>query len=1063
MQKNFYFDLIKFADNENLPADKPEASAAPSQSADVPKPSEEPKKPTKKLINIVSIDSDTDKAFIALNFIDPVTKKLTLTPQNFRDLYNIADAFIEQNKTGTRYPIWGQINNKKSVEKILRSSGSHTILISKKLPKFVERIINRLSELDFDTKDLQSFLTDARQQQQQAAEAPTATYSLELLSNYNSNILNAADRRLFFGIRIKKSDGTLVAREMKDHLTFAIRSSGIESSALMEPGKVTFAENEGAYILNKCAPDALRQIARALKSKNIDVSDFESKIEEYAPYYTQIENQAVDARKIIEAEDASEDTKFYIAIKYPQFSDLKDELKYFVTCSFPTYGSYEKDMTKPALGPDDQPVQSIEPEGMRVSHDRDRKWYLYGKYDDFYQFGSMLKNLGWDVSQYIKVIEDVIKDEKLKIRYFDGRARIVGALDGYEITKKIKKPDGTFEEIHLRNADGSLAYDKAKFNSDIDEKVNPQLKLYEKQKDGVQWLYSRESAVLGDDTGTGKTITCAATAAMRARPDGKILIVTKKELIFQWAREINSKLQTPADKILLCLPKLKKGYEGLDYIFDANCTPEAIANAKWVLVAYPSVGAEIIKDANGQFALDAQGNIQTVARPRAARIINALRNTNFDVAILDEAHVVKNPGSSTSQALSSILPDIPFKYAATATPIANTPEDIHNLLVLIGHTLGKTSMKQFKESFVGQKLTLKSFDPRSRDAVAQQKTLLQNAEKADRLNKVLALGGVYLARSKENIREDMPTHTRDIPEYFEDQIDIGAFQQDLARAAAQVQGAAVLGKLTAQRRLLAKYKAPLTIAEAKRILDDSPANKVLIFSNFIEAINIISSELDAYIKENDPLYDPEAEANLANTINYKRVLTIKENMEGTSVQQAVDAFKDIESRARVMVISAKKGGTGISLENCTQHVIVNDYDWAPVTFKQTEGRAFRINSIDDVNTQYMVLKTRPNMEQIDPITLDGVMFEYVLNKIRIADRTQEVTSEMQNLVLNGAVAAPQYSKLQEEIQKLQVADMDADVKLRADLIRRGIIGENDDLDDLVEQIDALENEENPGR
>ena len=328
----------------------------------------------------------------------------------------------------------------------------------------------------------------------------------------------------------------------------------------MEPGTASYVPDEGAYILNKCSPEKLSAIATALKNSRIDVSEFEQKISEYAPYYTQVENQAVDARKVIQAEDASEDTKFLLSIDYPEYYDLKEELKYYVTCAFPTYGSHEHDMNRqPRVGPDGAPMDSMEPEGMRVAHDTNQKWYLYGSFDDFYQFGSMLKNLGWDVTQYISKIENLMQKNVLNIRMFNDKQRFTGALDGYEKTRKVKLPDGTEKELQLRNEDGTLAYDKDKFDSNIDNSVQEDIKLYDKQKDGIRWLYSRESAILGDDTGTGKTLTSAVTALMRSRPEGKILIVTKKELIFQWAREINTKLLTPADKICICLPKLKTG------------------------------------------------------------------------------------------------------------------------------------------------------------------------------------------------------------------------------------------------------------------------------------------------------------------------------------------------------------------------------------------------------------------------------------------------------------------------------------------------------------------------
>jgi hypothetical protein len=184
-------------------------------------------------------------------------------------------------------------------------------------------------------------------------------------------------------------------------------------------------------------------------------------------------------------------------------------------------------------------------------------------------------------------------------------------------------------------------------------------------------------------------------------------------------------------------------------------------------------------------------------------------------------------------------------------------------------------------------------------------------------------------------------------------------------------------------------------------------NKVLIFSNFISCVNKIKAELETFLREQDG-FDPEIEA----AFGGERVLKISQNDEGPNIQNKVAKFKDQDSLSRAMVISAKKGGTGLSLENTASYVIMNDFDWSPSTAKQTEGRAFRINNISGVNTFYMLIEGTPQQS-----SLDQIFYDYVRNKIEIADQIQKLDHDTQKIILRGLNSAPDKKRLAEILQK----------------------------------------------
>ena len=61
-----------------------------------------------------------------------------------------------------------------------------------------------------------------------------------------------------------------------------------------------------------------------------------------------------------------------------------------------------------------------------------------------------------------------------------------------------------------------------------------------------------------------------------------------------------------------------------------------------------------------------------------------------------------------------------------------------------------------------------------------------------------------------------------------------------------------------------------------------------------------------------------------------------------------------DPNSKILVMSMKMGGTGISFPNTFKTMIVNDYDWTPEAVEQSEGRIYRINTNQNVNIIYNI-------------------------------------------------------------------------------------------------------------
>ncbi len=169
------------------------------------------------------------------------------------------------------------------------------------------------------------------------------------------------------------------------------------------------------------------------------------------------------------------------------------------------------------------------------------------------------------------------------------------------------------------------------FLPEIPKSLQGKLRPY--QHEGVNWLFDRwmrlGGAILADDMGLGKTLQ---TLAVLESPS---LIVVPVSLLQNWKAE--AARFRPELKVSL--------YHGAGRTLDDK--------ADVVLTSYSLLGAEA---------------------ERFARI-------HWKVAVLDEAHIIRNPETRAAIATSSLTAD--FRLALTGTPIQNRMRDLWSLFQFV--------------------------------------------------------------------------------------------------------------------------------------------------------------------------------------------------------------------------------------------------------------------------------------------------------------------------------------------------------------------------------------------
>lgn len=409
-----------------------------------------------------------------------------------------------------------------------------------------------------------------------------------------------------------------------------------------------------------------------------------------------------------------------------------------------------------------------------------------------------------------------------------------------------------------------------------------QVTLRPYQRDGLGWLRflaeNNLGGILADDMGLGKTIqTLAHIQSEResGRLDGPCLVIGPTSLVSTWMDEA-TRFVPGLVTLALHGPRRAADFE-------------RVAEADLVVTTYPL----LLRD----FAV--------------------LKEIDWDLVILDEAQVIKNPLSKVTQAACRLRAR--RRLCLTGTPVENH--------------LGE-AWSQFAFLMPGLLGDLKTFTQVFRTPIEKRGDAERKALLARRLKPFL------LRRTKAAVAADLPPKTEIVQ-----RVELEGAQRDLyetlrlamhekVRAAVRAKGIArsgivILDALLKLRQVccdprlvkLVKTGRAAPSAKLNTLLDMLPTliaegRRILLFSQFTGMLDLIKPELDA-------LELPFVE------------------LTGDTVDRAgrVRAFQ--RGDVPLFLISLKAGGTGLTL-TAADTVIHYDPWWNPAVEDQATDRAHRI-------------------------------------------------------------------------------------------------------------------------
>jgi SWI/SNF-related matrix-associated actin-dependent regulator 1 of chromatin subfamily A len=337
---------------------------------------------------------------------------------------------------------------------------------------------------------------------------------------------------------------------------------------------------------------------------------------------------------------------------------------------------------------------------------------------------------------------------------------------------------------------------------------------------------------------------------------------------------------------------------------------------------------------------------------------------HYDVAILDEAHYIKERNADRSKAARCI--HAKRKIALTGTPLLNRPKELWHLLHWLDsdrfpwssyHSFGVRYCAAFQQPIYRKS----PFGP----AVITKK--VWNYDGASNLEELAeVLRPLQIRRLKAEVLPDLPVKRRQILELPEDGIDV--FLRRRARKAAEDilalqdtyadDAAALESHLRVAFQDLAGLRQELGLAKvpmaAELIADAAEVGKVVVFAHHRKVI----ADLAAALADHNPV-------------------VVTGDTPPAERQAAVEAFQD-KKDVRVFVGQIQAAGVGLTL-TAAHHVIFAEVAWSAGVMRQAEDRCHRIGQHQPVFIQHLVLQHSLDAQIVKALVRKQEITETVLD------------------------------------------------------------------------------------
>jgi SWI/SNF-related matrix-associated actin-dependent regulator 1 of chromatin subfamily A len=310
-----------------------------------------------------------------------------------------------------------------------------------------------------------------------------------------------------------------------------------------------------------------------------------------------------------------------------------------------------------------------------------------------------------------------------------------------------------------------------------------------------------------------------------------------------------------------------------------------------------------------------------------------LNQSDFELVILDEAHMVSNAQAQRTKIINHFVKKIKRVWLLTGTPMTSRPMNYYNLLSIIESPVAQNWMAYAIRycqgyQFMAGKRKVWNVQGASnleelKDRTSKQILRRLKEEVLDLPDKIIT--PVYLRTSSKEYKDLMG-------EYYEW---LDNRKEESSSLTIQ------FSKLMKVRKVIANEKVRQTIEFAENIIEQG--KKVIIFTNFTDTLQLIHNHFG------------------------KQSVYLDGSCNKVQRQYAVDQFQDNE-KIKVFVGNLKAAGVGLTL-TAAEVVIMNDLSFVPAEHAQAEDRAYRYGQKNNVLVYYPIFEN----------TIEGAIYD-ILNK-----------------------------------------------------------------------------------
>ena len=517
----------------------------------------------------------------------------------------------------------------------------------------------------------------------------------------------------------------------------------------------------------------------------------------------------------------------------------------------------------------------------------------------------------------------------------------------------------------------------------LDESIlTPTTKLFEFQKEDIQYCLERNRVWNCNDAGTGKSITaiCTFTTLYTQNKIDKVLIIPPIGLSYHWKYEILKFVNVFKDEDIAIVENKNK----------LNIFAENI-DKKIIIISNHLLADAIL------YYKKTESKSRSKKQIRWKKFVDIKQEWNAKNLFLlaDESHWGKHLTAVKTKALQSILPDFSYRMFCTATPFINKVEHVYSNATMLDRSLIPMSENAFKiwiSDYIGDK-----YGPYNIHAYNQKNVNII----LDRLK-----DNLFLKRLKEDIPE-MKFKRVLKPIY----LSFTQMQKDLYREilSQEIKKLEDEFNVITWKMILMKFHMVYAIIDniemlKKNTYDNDKINSILKAWTIEKdpKLQMLDYKINEYVVENDEKLIVFCQHPHNLDMFYERYkkynpIIIHGNTEGKDKELAREEKRirfNTDKKCKLAFLSFMTSSAGGNWNEQCHRIIFYSISNDATLCRQALDRHFRINNTSDALVEIFTY----------PETIDNLRYQRSMNRMDLNDKLgKEITDEELKNLLRGII------------------------------------------------------------